>query len=114
MFGDSCSSLRISKAFTPCSLRFLQFPFGSKDLVAYICKSAGNITASSCSFSLDSHDHVLVLGQADAGAFKRLVKSLVKGLSNTRHSPVDFISGPKLISAPRIFSKENTGILTAI
>ena len=28
--------------------------------------------------------------------------------------PVDFISGPRLISAPRIFSKENTGILIAI
>ena len=28
-------------------------------------------------------------------------------------SPVDFISGPKPISAPRIFSKENTGIFTA-
>ena len=31
-----------------------------------------------------------------------------------RHSPVDFISGPRLISAPRIFSKENTGILMAM
>ena len=31
-----------------------------------------------------------------------------------RHSPVDFISGPRLISAPRNFSKENTGILIAI
>ena len=27
---------------------------------------------------------------------------------------MDFISGPRLISAPRIFSKENTGILMAI
>ena len=37
----------------------------------------------------------------------------LKVLAIPRHSPVDFISGPKLISAPRIFSKENTGILMA-
>ncbi len=31
-----------------------------------------------------------------------------------RHSPVDFISGPREISAPRSFSKEKTGIFIAM
>ena len=42
-----------------------------------------------------------------------LYRASLKVFAMPRHSPVDFISGPKLISAPRIFSKENTGILIA-
>ena len=59
-------------------------------------------------------DHVFVFRQVDSGAEECFVKSLVEGLCNTKHSPVDFISGPRAISAPRIFSKENTGILMAM
>ena len=36
-----------------------------------------------------------------------------KSLDTPKTSPVDFISGPKLISAPVIFSNEKTGILIA-
>ena len=43
-----------------------------------------------------------------------LYKASLKVLAIPRHSPVDFISGPKEISAPRSFSNENTGILIAM
>ena len=43
-----------------------------------------------------------------------LYNASLKFFAIPRHSPVDFISGPRLISAPRSFSKENTGILIAI
>ncbi len=45
---------------------------------------------------------------------KALYNASLNDFAMPRHSPVDFISGPRLISAPRSFSKENTGILIAI
>ena len=45
--------------------------------------------------------------------FAIVVTRSLKVLAIPRHSPVYFISCPKLISAPRIFSNENTGILMA-
>jgi len=44
---------------------------------------------------------------------KALYKAPLKLLEIPRHSPVDFTSGPRLMPAPRTFSKEKAGMFTA-
>ncbi len=44
---------------------------------------------------------------------KRFIERFIEFFAMPRHSPVDFISGPRLMSAPSSYSKENT-ILMAI
>ena len=55
----------------------------------------------------------LCLGNLIPAPTNALYNASLKFLPIPRHSPVDFISGPSDISAPFIFSNENTGILTA-
>ena len=86
---------------------------GTEDAVSLCLESRCDVEHLFLVGITDGHDHVLVLRKLDACALECLVKGLVEVFAIPRHSPVDFISGPRLISAPRIFSKENTGIFTA-
>lgn len=68
--------------------------------------------------SLSSSLTVTMMRPPFLGAFipaplKALSSAWGKDSARPRHSPVDFISGPRPVSTSVSFSKENTGILTA-
>ena len=68
--------------------------------------------------SLSSSFTVMMIRPPLLGAFmlaplKAFSRAWGKDSARPRHSPVDFISGPRPVSTSVSFSKENTGIFTA-